>query len=1613
MKLTLVAALCGLALAAYSPLRGVDQRWFAQEKEFVYGWDSQLATGLPETIRSASRLTATDFFEPVEITEEQRRALELPLRFRFESGFSVSELEFDEQDPTWSRNLKRAALNMLHLSRNQENSREDETEKNYRLQETTLEGVCDVVYTKIDGVSESEERTEEEETVYTKSIDFAKCSRRPHAVYNVRLSDECRECDVHVNKINKALPEQQQNTVMRFRVLGSSERFLIREVELSSKYVYAPISDEQPLINTEVGNETVVAKMTLLESGELKTRMPTISAAKKTSLMHSNHIGRALEKWAMTGEEKYLKESQKGGDYEQVEAAKKTLKELEQLVREKVEVESTHMFSRLVMILRRCTYKQIEQIHREANKMEETISTLLIDAVAEAGTKSCVDYIIKLTINEEITPLRASYLMKTLSTMRLPSEQIIDELNRLVKDSVCQKNAVLEQSIRLTQGVLINGLCGTNKDKWAHERDEVCPRELKEKLIDELRRQYTKATTRYEKTLALKTIANAGLEMSVNMLEKIIFDRSEEPTIRMQAIDSLRLLRTLIPRRVALTLMPVIKSRAEPSELRITALYHLIHSQPERQVLEQIADLINRDSNVHVAAYAYSMLKQTARSENPCEKELRQRCELTLRLVNTDVKFRCQQTLLSSGSIELSSVFSNNSMLPKELMASVDALFAGHWNKNFLQIGATQKGLDRVLRNVLPKVASIRSIDDVVTRGKRSIFESPKQMLQGLFEKLNIVSRPHSESAEQDPHAVVYIRYRNMDYALIPVEEEVITQWLKNAVSGDKLSLGELERVLAQGTDLKIKTASMLYEISRVIPTTFGMPVKINTKMPLVASVELRAKADLLPKSESRRLEGVEVTIKGEPQLALTHLTQSMVLSPLVHTGLKLQQSVHLRLPVDAQIKAEYRNQKLTVETLFKAPREEKLLVKVLTRPATFVRKVATETEKYAEPLEKAITIPRFERFNKEIDNVYGKELFGLGFRVAGHMPTQYDKKNLLPLVASEKMIEIYSVPSEESPREYKIRSETEFFVDAAQPDWTVFDSFFTNDNRKHFAVEQVSEESFEESEREELIKKNTRKSGVEAVSHRTKLSVEALGGEKERKAELELKAVCEKESFSKCHIRVTGRRSPLMKGEREECNVEANLYTMYPEEVSSLTELKERKQREFHAMLKATFGCAKTNEVVLKLQGEQNKEMKKWISLVDKATRAELDSFKLLKEAGYLNQYKLDAEYNLDKQYEHAIEQVFQLLKVWNFWSTDVEMKTSQAGRVSVLLEVEPENRRYINLTINTPENKVRMESIRMPYRLPLLNLFHPVEVRSYKVHELNRDHCEVRSEKIRTFDDVLFKNPLTTCYSVVAKDCSEERTFAVLVKKVGRNGEEKKLKIVDNEKSIELFLEDGEMRFVVNGKNVREESIAKHDIVKLADRVYKVDLEKLSVRFDGRVVRVELSQELKGRQCGLCGHYDDDRHDEFRGADNKHTDDLEEFQRSYFARDQECEIEEEKISEKKNYGRMDQSSSEEMEAFDEVELSRAMSEEEEPIERQQMIEYSQKTCFSRTAIKECPRGEPFKAEKVTLRFVCFPRESKEARRFTREIRRDFVSLEQYDDSFTQPAKSALKCRA
>lgn len=225
----------------------------------------------------SQRVQPFEHFERREIPQELKQTLEMPLSISYVDGV-VERINFHEQDAAWSKNIKRAVLNMiqLNLKRNdvqglkmQSSMPQPEQEKNaqvFTIPEITLEGECETVYT-VQKPKYGQQEEEDEQSTFnvTKTINFDKCTRtadiaygytpnpaqqvrclnclrqqQPHGqidaqtVEAVRYSHCQQECQP--NKPNDD-NDLERSTVARFELLGKREKYVIKRTQMISQYV--------------------------------------------------------------------------------------------------------------------------------------------------------------------------------------------------------------------------------------------------------------------------------------------------------------------------------------------------------------------------------------------------------------------------------------------------------------------------------------------------------------------------------------------------------------------------------------------------------------------------------------------------------------------------------------------------------------------------------------------------------------------------------------------------------------------------------------------------------------------------------------------------------------------------------------------------------------------------------------------------------------------------------------------------------------------------------------------------------------------------------------------------------------------------------------------------------------------------------------------------------------------------------------------------------------------------------------------------------------------------------------------------------------------------------
>jgi hypothetical protein len=812
-------------------------------------------------------------------------------------------------------------------------------------------------------------------------------------------------------------------------------------------------------------------------------------------------------------------------------------------------------------------------------------------------------------------------------------------------------------------------------------------------------------------------------------------------------------------------------------------------------------------------------------------------------------------------------------------------------------------------------------------------------------------------------------------------------------------------------------------------------------------------------------------------------ITKMEIWSPIVNAGLKIVQSMQLNVPFKFELEMNTERKPMELKWTVTMPQEKTRLVTIQSRPVTFVRTWPKQLTTYAEPQEKTVYGEEWDRVNT-FDKKIGENTIGVLFHLHGQWHrTPSDSLTGTPLApfAGNNQLQITMEPGYMAPKEYIIRLESDRFGVADTVERPEFDSFYGTKDEKDFFLDdsKSSEESNSKTESnsasgEQSVEQNTQsymryaKSYVpkNAYKHRMMVKIDSVGSTIQRKSQMEIRTQFDEETrFCKLSIDMT--RNPIPFGKHRETRpwtLKAKIQSLYPKMPFTLVELKEESddQRQFTAQLEAEWGSDQQHSINLKVQGErsmwQKRRQSKYIAEAEQRrdSVSSINQYEQLMRVSMLDQYKVHVSYKVPTVFRNYTNQVYRYLKYAKYEQSkvnEIEVNNPE-NRLQLQINIDPRTLQYVNISIETPRENTEMIDVLLPFAIRPINIRRSYgSIRSMKdlvftsiASTVGLPKCVVSKDRVRTFDKVKYNVPLTTCYSILAKDCSgyEHPAFVVLMKKIDQNREHKKIKIVTQEKQIEMWMEqNGQFKIRVNGKSVPTTEIEQHDIHQEGESTFVVQLPTIGVRvtFDGFGAVIQMSHMYKNAQCGLCGHYNDEKTDVFRTASNELTDDLTTFHRSYLQTDDsECQVDETVVADKKRY-RYDSkswetnsdsnsnsgSSSESKSKSSEEETSSTTDSNEEVVDERKprlatkMIEYNHELCFSTKPIFECPTNSyptEHQPESKKVSFGCLPRTDAHAIRLEREVMRerivDINNVEgvQLKPSFVESVFVPTKCQ-
>jgi len=881
----------------------------------------------------------------------------------------------------------------------------------------------------------------------------------------------------------------------------------------------------------------------------------------------------------------------------------------------------------------------------------------------------------------------------------------------------------------------------------------------------------------------LKTIGNAGLDLSIFELEKII--RQQDPSqqhpvyVRLEAILALGDLMDDMPKKIQRVLMPVAMNRREYPNIRSVASYMLLQTQPERAILDQLArSLINEPSH-QFASFLYTQLESYANSTNPCEQQLATDCKLALRQakkVNTGIfgysrlshsTFHNEEQKIGL-DMDWGVIYSNVSAIPRHIGASLHTNRFGYWQKHLASLTLFNEGLEPLFRDFFTErgffsrsSGSSNSLADILQRHPRNLQNDDNEYgreLDDIFSKhLKIKHRQYNSEYENEPKAYFSAMFKSQTVAVLPLGQEALQQFLQEGRSQGAEYLQKLQR----GLPIDFATVVQLQDVHLKIPTTLGLPLAVTIKAPMAVSIRGRVQATVEPQSRT-----VKVQAELKPSAVATLSCEVEAWSPITVTGVKVQSKAKLFAPIDAKVEVEW-GQNPQIRAHIKPPTQKRDLLVLESRPITFTR----SWQQYLRSPDDETSLEEQTVIGEELNRVstfnkcYGKQTLGFDLCVRGQVqntPAESPKGTPFAPLSGQNKIVITSQPSESSQDiQIKINSKVQKIngVDAHKPSFNILgrqQPFQDNDED-----DESSSEDQDNSQQNDQLSSNERREQHRRTQqhqqrhpqqrqqqnrdtfqqyrnyqvkngYKTQVEVEVQTGGPNGKINMELNHLFDaQQRYGKLNMKVNHQR------QGEVC-LEAEM--MYPDRPQFVNDVKDKKVVA-HAQLRWGQTCNNgQNYIQVTTQAERSRQQMQWErdqSQYKQYSRqcqnnkewcSPLTQEDFVEKIGHMLKYRMDIDYqNVPPAVQNATNKLYRALKYYYFWQTDVDQVNVRNSENKIKAEVvlDAQTKQRLNVTIQTPKENIMIQDMPLSQPILALNQKQPFseQLRSYMNDEEEND--------------------------------------------------------------------------------------------------------------------------------------------------------------------------------------------------------------------------------------------------------------------------------------------------
>ncbi|CAL7950642.1 unnamed protein product [Xylocopa violacea] len=550
----------------------------------------------------------TTYHEHVHIVHpivEAAKAIETPFLVVYDEHGRLQGVKLTENEPGWSRNIKKAIAAMLQLDLTNIHVQTPMKSHTFTTHEDTIHGTCEVAY-HVHSADQTHP-TSTTEFVVTKMHEPKNCTHFNHHEFHQFECEKCHteEQDDMTTASQRVFEiEQQGNDFLIKKLVGygvinylpwsakSEAHYLLTNQTLVLQNV-VPVSNIQlPVVNFQ--NNPVVHKVIFDKPQTQYVSQADVDVTYGRHVVKLNELVVQLKK--MLGEAaNYLKDHHGPPDWKQGQTINRLL----------------HTISYMNVETLETVYSELQ--HAQDAK-EVTMKNIFLSVVPNVGTTAACIFTRNVVRTKSVPNWVAVSMLTNLPRhVKVPTEQLLLQMEELLNLGDTVSAHVREASI-FCFATLIHK---TFKDRHTDSVDNLLDRYLQH-FMEHIKNE----PTHHMKTVYMMAMKNVKLSHVLTHLEPIIRGEmvvsQKQHTIRTQAIWAVKSMHVTDHHHVYVLLWPVLSDVTLPTATRIAAYDVLVHHLPHPRHLIDIQWFMVSEKNEHLYNYHVDTIKGIANSVDPC-----------------------------------------------------------------------------------------------------------------------------------------------------------------------------------------------------------------------------------------------------------------------------------------------------------------------------------------------------------------------------------------------------------------------------------------------------------------------------------------------------------------------------------------------------------------------------------------------------------------------------------------------------------------------------------------------------------------------------------------------------------------------------------------------------------------------------------------------------------------------------------------------------------------------------------------------------------------------------------------------------------------------------------